>query len=246
MIKRIINHWTGGTYKITDLDKKHYHVIIGGDGQWQKGNFTVESNLNTADGEYAAHTLNCNEGSIGISVACMAGAVQNKSVGSYPLKEIQWDEMIQQNARFCIKYGIPVTPQTVLTHAEVQKNLKIRQRGKWDIAILPFDDSIEANATAVGNELRRRVSLAIAAQEKTAKNKDALTITPKPVLKTKGVQATMMGFLGGGGAASIATLQGFDWMSLAILIGAAVLVGGFFWWRYREQIEAGLFGPKET
>lgn len=245
MMKRIINHWTGGTYKVTELDKQHYHVIIDGDGEWHKGNHTIEANENTKDGDYAAHTLNCNQDSIGVSVACMAGAVQGKSNGDYPLKEVQWDEMIRQNARFCIKYGIPVTGQTVLTHAEVQKNLKIRQRGKWDIAILPFDKNIDANAMAVGNELRRRVANEIAVQRKSVKDKDALTITPKPVLKTKGVQATMMGFLGGGGAASVATLQGFDWMSLAILVGAVVGVGVIFWFIYRKQIEAGLFGPAQ-
>ena len=32
-----------------------------------------------------------------------------------------------------------VTPHTVLSHAEVQQALGIKQRGKWDISHLAFD-----------------------------------------------------------------------------------------------------------
>jgi hypothetical protein len=51
----------------------------------------------------------------------------------------QWDKMIQVVAELARHYRIPITPKTVLTHAEVQSNFGIAQRGKWDITRLPFD-----------------------------------------------------------------------------------------------------------
>jgi hypothetical protein len=51
---------------------------------------------------------------------------------------------------------VPVTPKTVLSHAEVQANLGIKQKGKWDIAILPWDRSFDT-ARECGDEFRRMV-----------------------------------------------------------------------------------------
>src|SRR5690606_21599103 len=58
--------------------------------------------------------------------------------------------------------NIAVTPKTVLTHAEVQANLGIKQRNKWDIAVLPFDRKV-VGAKAIGDKLRSEVKEAIAA-----------------------------------------------------------------------------------
>jgi hypothetical protein len=46
-----------------------------------------------------------------------------------------------------------VDRKTVLSHAEVQQTLGITQKGKWDIARLPFDDSIKG-AIAIGDQMR--------------------------------------------------------------------------------------------
>lgn len=155
---RIICHWTAGGYTVSEIDKEHYHFIIGGDGVPVRGDHTVADNVNTGDGDYAAHTLSCNTGSIGISLACMAGAVESPfNAGAYPMKKSQWDVLVLALAQLCDHYSIPVTPKTVLSHAEVQGTLGIPQRGKWDYTRLPFDpDTI--GAVPVGNKLRAAVS----------------------------------------------------------------------------------------
>lgn len=74
---------------------------------------------------------------------------------------------------------------------------------------------------------------------------DVLRTKKKPVLKHRRVWSTIMGFLTGGGAFSVASLSGFDWQAVAILIGAGVFLILFFWWMYRREIRAGMFGPEE-
>ncbi len=137
-MKRIIWHWTAGTNKATAEDKEHYHFIIEGDGSIVTGDFPPEANLAPKKGKYAAHTLNCNTGSIGISLAAMAGAVERPfSHGRFPITQDQINALTRLTARLCVKYRIPVERETVLSHAEVQPTLKIKQRGKWDISWMP-------------------------------------------------------------------------------------------------------------
>jgi hypothetical protein len=240
-MKRIINHWTAGTYKVTAADKSHYHFIIDGDANVVKGNHTVEANENTRDGEYAAHTQGCNTGAIGNSMCGMAGAVESPlDYGKYPIKREQWDALVALNARQCIEHKIPVTPQTVLSHAEVEPTLGIKQRGKWDISHVQFYPDLKG-ARAVGDKFRTEVKAKIAELSKP----NPLVIQPKPVIKSRKVQSQALAFLGGGGAFSIAALNGFDWMSLLVILGAAILVGGVFFFMYRKEIEAGMFGPSK-
>ncbi len=170
-MKRIIIHWTAGTYNVSDVDREHYHYIIDGNGKAVDGKWRPEANLSTKDGEYAAHTRGCNTGAIGVSMACMWGAKESPfNPGKYPLKELQWDRMIQLVAYLAKLYKIPVTPETILTHAEVQGTLGIPQKGKWDITRLPFDPKT-VGAKAVGDRLRRQVA--------------ALNAPPKPVQPPK-------------------------------------------------------------
>ncbi|NJM13637.1 MAG: amidase, partial [Synechococcaceae cyanobacterium SM1_2_3] len=68
-MKRIIMHWSAGAHTVSAVDKKHYHFIIDGAGKVHAGNFPPEANRNPVKGQYAAHTLNCNTGSIGVAVA---------------------------------------------------------------------------------------------------------------------------------------------------------------------------------
>ena len=120
-MKRIIWHWTAGTNKATAEDKEHYHFIIEGDGSIVTGDFPPEANLAPKKGKYAAHTLNCNTGSIGISLAAMAGAVERPfSHGRFPITQDQINALTRLTARLCVKYRIPVERETVLSHAQGQ------------------------------------------------------------------------------------------------------------------------------
>lgn len=160
-MQRIIAHWTGGVHKANATDRKHYHVIVEGDGTLVRGNASIKLNEPPRKAGRASHTLNCNSASIGISMACMARAKETPFVaGSHPMTREQWEAMIQGIASLCLRYAIPVTPQTVLSHAEVQGTLKIRQRNKWDFTRLAFDRTIKG-ATAIGDKMRAEVAKAI-------------------------------------------------------------------------------------
>lgn len=158
-MKGIVVHWTGGPNKATSLDRAHYHVIIDGDGTLVRGAKPITANESPVKaGQYAAHTLGCNSGFIGVSLAGMLNAVESPfDPGDAPLTRTQWDKLPLVLADLCRRYGIPVTKQTVLSHAEVQDTLQIKQRGKWDIARLPFDLSVKG-AHACGDIFRSRTA----------------------------------------------------------------------------------------
>lgn len=162
-IERVVFHWTAGTDKASKLDRQHYHLLIEGDGKLVRGIPSIALNSKPkAKAGYAAHTRNCNTGSIGVSLCGMGGAVESPfSAGKWPLTKAQWDVLADVLAELCEFYQIPVTPQTVLSHAEVQGTLGIAQRQKWDIARLPFDPSLKG-AKAVGDHLRLLVKVRLA------------------------------------------------------------------------------------
>ena len=96
MTKGIVVHWTAGTNKVSDLDRKHYHFIVDGQGNVVQGIHSVEDNDNTSDGRYAAHTRGANTGRIGVSMAGMRGAVESPfEAGPSPLTKPQWDAMVK-------------------------------------------------------------------------------------------------------------------------------------------------------
>ena len=157
-MKRIVIHWSAGTSWANDLDRDHYHYLIEGDGTVIEGKRPVSANAGPlVAGRYAAHTLGCNTGSIGVALCGMAGAVERPfSAGKYPINAVQLDAAAALVARLCAQYGIAVTPETVLTHAEVQPTLGIKQRGKWDIARLPWRPDL-IGPKACGDYIRSRV-----------------------------------------------------------------------------------------
>ena len=160
-MQRIICHWTAGLHKASQLDREHYHFLFEADGKMVKGILPVSANESTADGEYAAHAFMCNKGSIGVSLCCMSGAREVPfNSGKFPMTKTQWDAMVKFVAKLCKEYGIPVTPKTVLSHAEVQPNLGIKQKGKWDFTRLSFDLSVKGHR-ACGDKLRAEVSAAM-------------------------------------------------------------------------------------
>ncbi|HYI27566.1 MAG TPA: N-acetylmuramoyl-L-alanine amidase [Bradyrhizobium sp.] len=153
-MQRIIIHWSAGANKVSAIDRKHYHLILDGEGNLVRGDHSIADNVSTGDGKYAAHTLGLNSGSIGVSLAGMAGATESPfQPGKSPITRAQWEKLPLVLADLCRRYAINVAATTVLSHAEVEKTLGIKQRGKWDIARLPFDPSI-VGAKAVGDQFR--------------------------------------------------------------------------------------------
>ncbi|MEX2739901.1 N-acetylmuramoyl-L-alanine amidase [Rhizobium mongolense] len=156
-MSRVILHWSAGAHKCSELDKEHYHIIVEGDGNVVRGDHTISDNVTSADGDYAAHTRNCNTGSIGVSMACMAGAIERPfNAGKFPMTETQWNRAMEVIAHLAGFYKIPVTEKTILSHAEVQPNLGIQQNGKWDVARLPFEPKT-VGARACGDKMRAKV-----------------------------------------------------------------------------------------
>lgn len=158
-ITRIHWHWTAGTYANAQADASgHYHFVYGSDGRRYQGKSIALNGVPAKKG-YAAHTLNANTGAIGLSVACMGGNGVSENPfrsGLYPMTEAQMRAMIADTAQLCLRYDVPVTPRTVLSHAEVQANLGIAQRGKWDIARMSWKPEL-VGAKACGDWMRAEV-----------------------------------------------------------------------------------------
>lgn len=159
-MERVILHWTGGTHRASANDRKHYHILIEGDGSLVQGVPSIAANAEgSALRPRASHTLNCNSGSIGLSMCAMGGPDVREfpfEPGRWPLAEIQWKAAASVVAQLCARYRLPIQPETVLSHAEVQGTLGIRQRGKWDITRLPWNDRI-VGARACGDIFRSMV-----------------------------------------------------------------------------------------
>lgn len=137
-MKRIILHWTAGTYNPNATDLEHYHYLVDGEGKVHTGKYTPEDNENCNDGKYAAHTGGGNTGSIGISMCSMYGYKSRAYWGEYPILKVQFEACMKLTAELCKKYNIAVTPNTVLTHYEFgQKHPKTTSFGKIDITYLP-------------------------------------------------------------------------------------------------------------
>lgn len=178
-MKRIIVHWTAGAWTASAMDRRAYHVLIEATSRLIRGVASIALNAGRIQPGYAAHTLNCNTDSIGVSMCAMAGAVESPfNAGPFPITQSQFDTMIEVVAELCVRYRIAVSPRTVLYHAEVQSNLGITQRGKWDVARLPFLPDLKT-AKAVGDHTRRLVARRVTAMS------DPTTLPPRqPTLPT--------------------------------------------------------------
>ena len=157
VMERIILHWTAGTNSASDHDRDAYHILVEGDLDLVRGKPSIADNAAPLKSGYAAHTRNCNTRSIGLSICGMGGAVERPfSAGRWPITEGQFNKAAEAAAALCARYSIPVTRKTVLFHAEVQGTLRIAQRGKWDVTVLPFNSSVKG-AVAVGDFFRAKV-----------------------------------------------------------------------------------------
>lgn len=157
IMQRTITHWTGGGGRANSTDKKHYHKITEFDGNVVDGNEEIEDNIVTSDGDYAAHTRNLNTGSIGLSMAGMLDATEYPlNFGPSPITRVQFEAHCRLLAEIHRSYGIPVTGETCLTHAEVEPTLGVKQNNKWDLTVLEFEPNIRG-AIPVGDYMRSRV-----------------------------------------------------------------------------------------
>lgn len=194
-MQRVHLHWTAGWHDPRPDELPHYHIVIGGDGKLYKG-AGIRFNKKPLDryGPYAAHTLNANDGAIGVSIACAVGAIENPYFpGKAPPTITQYQKMIEVTAQLCEHYDIPVTFKTVLSHAEVEGNLNIPQRGKWDFTRLPFMK--EQGGRKVGDRIRNDVLAAMGQQKsKLAAVEETLNDPKAEVAVPSGTGAT--GYLG--------------------------------------------------
>jgi hypothetical protein len=160
-MSRIHVHWTAGGHKANATDKQSYHILVEADGHLVRADKSIKANEEGSGLVPASHTLNANTGAIGVSMCCMAGAIERPfDAGRSPMTKVQWDTMINVVADLAKRYRIPVTPKTILTHAEVEPNLGIRQRNKWDIVRLAFDPSVQGHRQ-VGDRMRGEIAVAL-------------------------------------------------------------------------------------
>jgi len=142
-LTKIIIHWTAGQYQPNAVDRIYYHRLVALDDVNEKpniinGKFKPEDNLSCLNGRYAAHTGGGNTGSVGWAFCGMLGFRDKNNVGNYPLTKAQCEAGFAGIARDCKKYGIPVTPQTVMTHRTFGlAHPKTSSAGKIDICYLP-------------------------------------------------------------------------------------------------------------
>lgn len=137
-MKRIILHWTAGTYYPNPHDLECYHFLVDKDGNIYNGKFKPEDNIICKSGEYAAHTGGGNTGSIGIAMCAMANFKNKNETGSYPVTLKQFEAAMELCANLAEKYDITVPPDNIITHYEFGlKHPKTSSAGKIDIIYLP-------------------------------------------------------------------------------------------------------------
>ncbi len=139
VMKRIIYHWTAGSYTPCLSDKAHYHFIVDDKGGIYKGLCVPEDNENCLDNQYAAHTGGGNSGSIGIAFAGMYGFLNRFSDFKYPLTQKQCEVGFELGAKLVKKYNLNIfLSDTIQTHYGFGKrNPKTTSKGKIDIVYLP-------------------------------------------------------------------------------------------------------------
>lgn len=186
-MKRIHWHWTAGAPGVNPKEADSYNFIIA----WPDGEVIecvpVKRQVPPlVNGAYAAHTKDANSWAIGIAVDAMADAQERPfSAGEYPITQKQIDALVKLSRDLGRQYGIPVTRQTMLSHAEVQKTLGIRQNAKWDITWLPGMDA-PGDAVAVGDTLRAMVRKSASKGDRMpAANLFADDFEPEAVIKTE-------------------------------------------------------------
>ena len=137
--KRIVLHWTAGTYKPNAIDRAHYHYLIDQYGIVHAGDFEPEDNLDCKDGKYAQHCGGGNTGAIGIALCGNYGFTLTAKQSLYPLTREQFEAMWKLSAELCIRYNLK--PSDVITHAKFGlDNPNTTSAGKIDIIYVPYNN----------------------------------------------------------------------------------------------------------
>lgn len=142
--RRIILHWTGGGPQANAVDRSRYHYLVQQDGSVVMG-VPVEANMRsipkgTPRSEYAAHTGGMNSWSVGVALCGMFEAKEGGPYGPHPITASQTDAACALVARLCAAWGLPVTADTVFTHAEAWSLHGVQEaKGKWDINVFPWE-----------------------------------------------------------------------------------------------------------
>lgn len=180
-MNRIVLHHTGGPGTPTKLDRAHYHRIVDAGGIVHDGDHPISANApgkRLRAGQYAAHTKGLNTGAIGLSMCAMGGAAWSDPKGStrfFPT-EAQVAGFIREAARLCRVHGIVPKRETVLTHAEVEPTLGIKQRQKWDFDYDPLGLTASRDPIVIGDALRELIRAEI-----TRQAQDGRPVTQVPV-----------------------------------------------------------------
>lgn len=155
-MKRIIIHWTAGGHVPTFYEKNFYHYLVDSLGKIHLGKFKPEANLICKDGMYAEHTGGGNTGAIGVSLCGMENFKNINNQGKFPITKIQFESAMKLCAQLTKKYGITVTPETVMTHYEFgQKHPNTTSYGKIDIIFIPPYPWVSKND--VGSFIRSKI-----------------------------------------------------------------------------------------
>ena len=155
-MKRIIIHWSAGTYYPTLHERQCYHYLVDKNGKIYNGIYKPEDNLNCKDGVYAAHTGGGNTGSIGVAMCGMAGFKNSQNYGIYPITSEQFETCMKLCSELCHKYSIEINPNNIMTHYEFgQKNPQTSSYGKTDIIFLPPYSWVPPNE--VGSFIRSKI-----------------------------------------------------------------------------------------
>lgn len=137
--KRIVLHWTAGTYKPNAIDKAHYHFLIDQYGVVHKGDYEPEDNLDCTDGHYAPHTGGGNTGAIGIALCGNYGFTLTAKQSLYPLTREQFEAMWKLSAELCLEYNLK--PTDCITHAYFGlTHPETSSAGKIDIIHIPYNN----------------------------------------------------------------------------------------------------------
>lgn len=162
--KRIILHWTGGTYEPNDIEREHYHYLVDGEAAIHVGRYSVADNMRRLKpgDSYAAHTRGFNSFSVGVAFCGMRGATPNRNFGPYPLKREQVERGLEFVALALWTWGLnPLNPAHLFTHYEAEVLHGVDQlpvgegTWKWDITELEFEPDLEPHE--VGDWIRLQV-----------------------------------------------------------------------------------------
>lgn len=170
--RRIIIHWTAGGLRANATDLAHYHFIFEGNGTVRTGRNSVASNCPIVKGKpYAMH---CGGGNSWTAGYALCGGPKGYRLGE--ITRLSFERMCLKVAQDIHKWGIELSPQTVMTHYEFGlANPKTSSAGKPDISNLPWATNIPASQ--VGDHIRKTINWYLQNQV-IVKNKKSTSPTP--------------------------------------------------------------------